>query len=357
MKITPPTSKANGGTTPGLTILRVGALLVAVFCGWQLVGLPGALIRKYVPPFDMPWYGFGVKQVAIDEEGNWHVARDGYADRASYYIIRPGKQPEKFDVVPPQLYKLDRSGSISVQSVEFAAGELAVKSSGQYWAWRSRLKNLAHTRRERDTAYESTGARDFVGPSLPQEPNVVLNYSNPGQHIFRVLEGYQHYPVFDGAAALAPNVWLTTDRGRNIHRLVFHGLENNVPFQAVVTKPTILKANLAHSALLGVLADQDLLFMVLPSGRTDYYNAHSLEFIRSEQLPGDWRREYGELMHPSGTYSFYQGLPLAQSGYNRIMRTLMLLFLLSLITLALSWSTAWNSISDRTTGDTTPNLS
>jgi hypothetical protein len=355
MKIRPPSSSEYGSGGTDRRILGIGALLIAVFCGWQLIGLPGAMIRKYVPPFDMPWYGFGVKQVAVDSKGTWHIARDGYADRATYYTIAPGAQPEKSTTVPTQLYKLDTSGNLSQQSVDFADGELAVKASRQYWVWRWRLKNMVHNKNERDTAYAADGSEDLVGPFEPMEPNVALILSDPGQRTYRVLAGYQHYRVFDGAAAKTPNVWLTTERGRNIHRLVYREFDDRSRFDEVVSKPTKLEAPLEHSTSLGVLEEQGLVFMLLPSGRVDFYDAMSLDFVRSEKLAGDWRREYGELWHSSGDYSFYQGLPLAQQGYDRIMRSLMLLFLLSLITLALTWSTACTSISDQTTGDTTPN--
>ena len=81
------------GKKPAWRLNVFFGLILALLCGWQLLGqqadLPGTLLKKYDPPADMPWQGLGLGHVFVEPDGTWTIRRKGYADRMDNYVIDP----------------------------------------------------------------------------------------------------------------------------------------------------------------------------------------------------------------------------------------------------------------------------
>jgi len=372
--------------------LNLGPLLLllaalAVSCIWQLAGLPGARIQKYVPAADMPWSERGLDFIYIDAEGNWILNRVGYADRMSDYEITPNGVLTRHADKNYEGNTTDISGIPHGGTPVLSWGaKVKVRPSYTYFKWTDRLKREANVtygepaappvpegaapaKREEPVQPSLSLARhlpwyvqiadrmmEAPGSAVPIE--VYLNRAETLEgrsHIVPVLEGHHYFPVFDSWALVEPDLWLTTDRLRYLHRLRVTQAGEDAKVALELSVPLKLEMQAERSCVLGKDPKRQLLFILLATGDRFWFDPQTLAPAGRDKLPGDWRLEYGEVGYSGPNYKLEQGWPLSEDGYQRVQGALMVVLLASLLGLTLLGRRAWKSTSATTTADTSSN--
>lgn len=341
------------------------AVLAAVVAGWQLFALPGAQIKRYDPPVDMPWYGFGLAGVFVEQDGKWVIHREGYADRKRKYEISADGALTTFDESGVYDQTRDTSGSKGRGTVLPGGGVLNVKPSRHFYGWLremraggSEVKADALLAQPPATAAPGPG---FSGP-LPRygvsgaelaagNPCVILRvYIDDKPYEHKVLAGYHFFPVYDAVCYDAPWLWLTTDKLRFMHKLYVDDTSGAAVIRAELTRPFDPQLKVDHDTSLGVDRRAGLLFLLTSSGDRFWLDPETTALKRRDKLPGVWRAEYACLGDPRPDYNFERGYPVSKQQYELLMRSLVIIFLGSLLYLAVQWRQAWKFIAAATTG-------
>jgi hypothetical protein len=346
----------------GLALLAAGLVLL---CAWQLLGLPGNMIKRYDPPLDMPWFGFGLSGVFVEQDGRWVIHREGYADRMRKYKISPYGTLAKFEESGVYDLKLDTSGGKGHGVVLPGGGVLNVKVSRQYYGW---LKKVRSGNGERSSTGDVVISTPEPGPVTPPPAQSLPSYSHPGSmptaqqpyvivrvyknsqpQEYNVLSGYHYYPVFDSVCYVAPYLWITTDRLHYLHRIYLNDKAGPVEIRVEKTLPLDLGVQVEHDTSLGVDHHRGMLYLVLPTGERYWFDTQQVKLHSQDKLPGVWEAEYACLGDPRPDYSFDRGVPLAKWQYQLLLRCLVVVFLGSLLYLAVQWRQAWKYIAVATT--------
>jgi hypothetical protein len=365
--------------------------LVMLWCAWQLFELPGTVLKRVRVPEDMPEFGFGLATIQITEDGTWVLRRQAYVDRMGRYDLRADgtltKSKERGLANEP-----NRTGAMTEKFVRMEGRSyLDVSPSRAYRSarqeLRTRVDKLAGHDRElladEDDPYGPAGIRSLpepliVGPPAVSEKYVELNLLTVGgeeaaeelpdavvgqaQLQYQILDGHEYYAVTDSAAYIPPNLWLTTDQGRYLHRVRASEASGSIviePEQSRALEGLLLAQT--QGINLGRDPGSGLLYLVLANGMRYWFDAQSLEPKGLEQLPGSWEREYGALTwdivqrleYPN--YNMESGLPLSEAGFKRLTRVMLIIMLAGLVLLARLWRTPWKYISAATTAATTSN--
>lgn len=376
---------------PPLLLLAV----LAVFCIWQLAGLPGTLLKKFAPPADMPWSGRGFRLVYIDKDGDWVLNRVGYADRMMRYEVSPNGTLTRFADQSFEGSTTDISGIPHGGTPVLSWGaKVKVKGSAAFHLWTQRVKRAAHmdygpplpepsadsaveggaasgAQAQQAETQDSTGAPLEPGLSLTRHLpwyvqladqmmqdhasavpiDVYLNLAaTPAEreHTVALLIGHHYFPVFDSWALVEPYLWLSTDRLKYLHKVHVTQAGDDAVLIPEKSVPLDLGVQVDRSTVMGVDPERKLLFILLATGDRFWFDPQTLDPAGHDKLPGDWRYEYGEIMD-GPRYSLYRGLPLSEGGYQRIMGGLMLVLLAALIGLTLLGRHIWKSTSATTT--------
>ncbi len=340
------------------------ASLLALSAAWQLLGLPGALIKRYEPPADMPWFGFGLAGVFVEQDGRWVIHREGYADRMRKYQISPAGLLSRFEESGVYDQNLDTSGSKGRGTQLPGGGVLNVKPSRHYYDW---LQQVRNGNGEDPAAASSSGNRGAgqagaqrteplpgyaksVAEVAAAEPYVILRvYKDDRPQLYRVLSGYHYYPVFDSACYVAPWLWLTTDRLKFIHRIYVDDSAGPSVIRVESTLPFDAGQAVDRDTSMGFDQRRNQLFILLSDGRRFWLDPQTLKLERQDQLPGVWQAEYACLGDARADYNFERGYPLTKGQYQLLMRSLVVVFLGSLLYLAVRWRYAWKFIAAATT--------
>lgn len=353
---------------------RLTALLAAgaaVFCAWQLFGLPGTVIKRYDPPVDMPWFGFGLAGVFVEADGRWVIHREGYADRMRKYEISPTGTLAKFaesGVFDP---KLDTSGGKGRGVLMPGGSVLNVKPSRQFYSW---LKQVRSGEGRRSGTGDVEISTPDPGPVVPQPTRSLPSYAQPDAGLaaqtpyvlvrvykdsqpqeYSVLIGNHYYPVFDSVCYAAPYLWITTDRLNFLHRIYLDDSTGATVIREEKTVPLNLNQQIEHDTSLGVDRHVGMLFLLLSSGERYWFDIDKAELVRQDKLDGVWQAEYGCFGDTRPDYSFDRGYPLTKGQYQLLMRCLVVVFLGSLLYLAVQWRQAWKYIAGATTAASSSN--
>lgn len=368
-------------TTAGVMLL---AGLLTLLCAWQLFGLPGAVLKKLRIPEDMPTFGFGLAGVNIKPDGTWVIRREAYADRMGRYEISPdglltkqrqtglSEEPNVIGTLGRMPVKMEGRAYLQVRpSQAYFDGQQELrrkfeKKSGRSIGGKEPLDRLEHSQ-----LGEPPPPAKLVGQAAKTPLYVLLNISqvnssvpenrlpetvsSVGDYEYHVLDGHQFYRSIDSAAYRAPDLWLTTDRGKLLHRLKVSETEGGILVGVLKTVETGFTPLPENSIRLGREPSSGRLFIVRPSGERDWYDPESLALLAEEKLPGDWEREFGAITLAPETgrdylnYSTYGGWALTEAAYKRIQRGLLLVMLGGLLVLVCLWRTPWRFISAATT--------
>jgi hypothetical protein len=343
----------------------LAAVLAVFIAGWQLFSLPGALIKRYDPPVDMPWYGFGLAGVFVEQDGRWVIHREGYADRKRKYVITPSGALEKFDDSGVYDPKLDTSGSKGRGTQLPGGGVLNLKPSHHFYGWLRDVR-AGGSETEADAKLSAGVKPGAVGAGtaapLPQygesladaqasTPYVILRvYINSKPTEYRVLAGYHYFPVYDSVCYSAPWLWLTTDKVRFIHKIYLDDSAGTAKIREELSLPFDPGAKIDHDTSMGLDKRVGRLYVLTSSGRRFWFDPLTLQQQQPDKLPGVWLAEYACLGDPRPDYSFDRGYPLTQGQYQFLLRSLVIIFLGSLLYLAVQWRHAWRFIAAATTG-------
>jgi hypothetical protein len=341
---------------------------LALFCLVQLTGLPGSQIRRYRPPADFPWAGCGLREVFIDAQGNWVINRFGYADRCCRYefsdLVSLSSYPD-MDLV---------AGKTDVSGIPHGGtpvlswhAKVKIKGSPSFHDWNKSLKDgrtQASAASQHDAVAEQSPvlsripwyvrsadeAMQAEGSYVPLAvyPARATSGSESGS-LLPILSGHHYYPVFDSWALVEPDLWLTTDRLRFLHRIRLTPDGDGVATSEPTSVEMQLNSAVDRSCVLGVDPPTKRLFILLANGQRHWFDPQTLAPLGSEQLPGCWEAEYAELAAGSTQYSFDLGWALTKLGYQRIKAALMVVFLASLLGLAALGRQAWKSTAAATT--------
>lgn len=344
------------------TAVLLAAGLSLLLSGWQLFGLPGAPIAKVEAPRDLPWYGFGFQGGFIEPDGTWVLNRDGYADRKKRYVIKPGGSLEASR--ESGIFQGDDiSGSYRGAGVLMARrSALRVKSAPGYYEWMSQQRDLAVTNKraarpraadppvERSAAHFADNADRAQAEFGPMSVIVSITTANDVL-AFPVLSHESYFSVFDSACFTDPNLWITTGHLKALHRIHASDAADRPAVKELATVKLDIPAApdfdslLLHDPLLKRLA------LLLPDGRRYWFDPESLELLGQDKLPGRWEREYASFGSTLGRYGLRTGFGMTEAQYKLAMRSLMLVFLASLLWLAWQWRAPWKYTLAATTAD------
>jgi len=318
------------------TILTITAAVLVVLSGWQLFGLPGTLVKKYSPPYDMPWYGWGLRGVFIKPDGNWVIHRTGYADRMSKYELTADGKLQRFEDTGGIFTEKDVSGTYHGGSkIMDSRNYVQVLFHRPYIDW---LRSLREPETDDDEFYIEK-ADEYIGAN--EGYITVRTFGVIADEKHRVLAGHHFFPVFDSWGYVDPHLWLTSDRVRYLHRLYASDRDGEVRVTAEQTVALKLKEEAQRGCTVGFDPFRDQVFLVTASGQRYWFNPQSLASAGQDQLPGCWLPEHAEIGNLRPGYNFDLGVPLTHAGYERLMRVLMIVFLLSLVWRAIQWRMAW----------------
>lgn len=341
------------------------AWLGVCVAAWQLLGLPGALVKRYIPPADMPWYGFGLAGVFVEQDGRWVIHREGYADRKRKYQLSPAGALSRF--TESDVYDQNRNTAGSKgRGVQLpGGGVLNVKPSRHYYDWLQYMRSGKGERQAESALRGAPGTAVQTGPARPAQlpgygaspaeiaagtPYVILRvYKDDKPHLYRVLSGHHYFPVYDSVCYVAPWLWLTTDRLRYIHRIYLDDSSGQVELREAGTQVLDPGARIDRDTSLGLDRRQGRLFILLSGGQRCWFDPRTLQLLSRDQLPGVWEAEYACLGDPRRDYNFERGYPITKAQYQLLMRSLVIVFLGCLLYLAVRWRHAWNFIAAATT--------
>lgn len=333
-----------------LTTLCLLAILVT---GWQFAGLPTAPVRKYDPPVDMPWFGFGLMGVFVEADGKWVIHRTGYADRMKRYEILPDGSLRRARETGVYDYNRDVSGGKGRGAMMPGGSVLNVKPSRDYFSW---LQHVRAGGRKAVTFAEPSQAPlpSFGAPRsrASRQPYVVLRvFKSDKVQLWGVLAGYHYYPVYDSVGYVAPYLWITTDRLRYLHLIYLTDEHGPVEVREERTLALNLGEQVTHDTSLGLDRHRGLVYLLLPSGKRLWFKPATLEPAGRDQLPGVWAPEFASIGNYGQAYSVDKGLPLTEGQYLLLMRGMVVALLASLLYLALHWRYAWKYIVEATIED------
>lgn len=351
-----------------LTPLLVAALAI-------LLGPRNGLLKLNAPPTDRPWADLGLSGLFVAPDGTWNITRQQYADRQQRYELSP---EGSLTTYTGGMYRGDDvSGGTRLRPYITPAGNTAtINPAPPYYAWLRSLRPGGNGDKDfrnelpkelpssepvpaRRLAPRVEGLPHRIGTDseyLEKESYVQIKFSNfQSSREARVLPGHWFYDVFDDMAAIDSTIWLTTDKQRMLHRLRLIEDDPDHPLVAVERSAMLPFDPTSHNCRIGLDPLRQELFILLSNGMRYWFDPVTLEPHDSEQLPGVWEREYASWDIRPGKYSQYIGAPLTEAQYDRIMRAAMLVFLASLLGLALLWRPQWKSTSAATTADSSSN--
>ena len=327
------------------------AILLTVASGWLLFSLPGTPVRRYIPPADMPWYGFGYVGVFIERNGTWVIQRSGYADRMGRYNITPAGELSRQRETGTYSGE-DASGSGARGSKMPGGSVLNVKPSPQFYEW---LRNYRFRGVQLDTSgpvlsYPVPSYTDDNYRVNKQPFTIVRVYRDDVAHEFAVLVGYHHYAVYDAACFVSPYVFMTSNQLQYIHRLYVDDTKGIVVREELTRLlPEIIHTG--HDAVIARDPKSGMMALLVTSGDRYWINPRSLEVVKHDKLPGQWNQEYAAIFNGHEPYNFDLGYPLTERGYKLLMRSTVIVFLASLLWLASLWSKAWRFTAAATIAD------
>jgi hypothetical protein len=360
-----------------LALKLLGLAAVAAACLAVLQGWPGTPLKRNLPPSDLPWQGYGIRKLTVGPDGAWHILRAGYVDRQRRLEVSPGGALTAFHDDNLASREVDASGGFDVVERTTDLGSvISVKPSRAYYKWLKDLrrggdKQLLNplpdpasdagarpgTRavlQEWMPEVEHPGQPTHVDLPAPPDTGVAV-WLNPHNKLafFSLLPGHWYFSdVADCAAFKDDKLWLTMDRQRNLYRLRIDepgGAPPEITLEAGV--PLDLPGLATHAGRLGLDPRRGQLFLVRPDGQRYWFDPQTLMPTGSDALPGDWVPEYAEFDLRAGGYNAYMGTPLSRAQYDALMQGTMVVFLASLLGLAMLWRPQWKSTLAPTTAD------
>ncbi|MDQ3024603.1 MAG: hypothetical protein M3R04_09515, partial [bacterium] len=208
--------------------LRMHALLagmLALASGWALFGLPGTPIHLLKQPEDVPFFGMGLAQLDVSPDGKWVIRRQWYADRMGRYELDSnGTLTKHRGALRPMVDGMHEEWD-DLDDLQMAEGHtLKVVPSRGYYIERQDYR--------RDLGYEplNVGQQELNPDQLARqkaiehkgwkEPYViVMTYGAEGPRAHLILQGHTYYEVLDARSFRHPNLWITTDRVKFLHRV------------------------------------------------------------------------------------------------------------------------------------------
>jgi len=396
--IKPPGYGARALSARGARTLVLGvALLLAVLSGWHVFYLPGNAIKRNVAPPDFSGMNFGLRQIWIEANGRWTLWREGYLDRQQMYFIDPdGRLTTQRDKLI-SFEGVDVSGVAHGSPKIMASGHgIKLKGSPSYFEMIRRLRpedvpgeiseiswemqQLQHAARgepaqlkapaepgeEKPAAAPAgealpdyyTPLRDDwgVGPSGQprEEDGIIVQVSD---RLLQVLPGHVYYPSRDSYAYLDPHLWIVSDSQHWLNRVEAAVVDGQVVLTPAISRPLDISVRTNRDCLVGRNPQTGELFIALADGALRYFDALTLEPLREERLPGEWRQEYAALSLAALPHSPDLGWPLSQAAYQRLMALLMVVFIASLLVLVTAGRNAWKFTSAATIADTSSSSS
>jgi hypothetical protein len=354
-------AKGQGGLRANIWI----AVLLTIASGWTLFGLPGSPVHLLRLPEDMPSFGMGIADMYVDTDGTWIIKREHYADRMHRYELHPDGRFEKFRGA----LRGDRNpemegGSIKKDNLMMAEGHIPkVKPSRQYHQKlleirRAKVKDAPVNKDTAPVTREQLAIDAEARRTNLKEPYViVMVYSMDDVSARFILPDHTFYEVLDSVHFRHPDLWLTTDSLKYLHRVKATDAGGKVviePLKSVKLGPAL---KTEFDSKMGLDPTRKLLYILLPNGEVYWYEPQSLKFVEKQQLPGQWEREYAQLgfTPTSKDWPYYpegSGMALTEHGYRRLMRLLAVVFIAGLIWLGLELTRAWRSTSGQTTAAT-----
>jgi len=307
----------------------------------------------------MPWVGTTLSTVFISQDGAWEINRNGYADRMSRYVISPTGRLTRFaDTSGSYLDKdvsgVEHGGSKMMKSRNYV--DVKLRPMSPYIAWRKALRATEDypdaISADGNTSFTESADRFIAGYN---DYVLVCTFGVPPYELHEVLQGHHYFPVFDSWAYIDPYLWITTDRVSHLSRIYVSDREGEMRVAEDVSVPIDLGVPIERDCTVGIDPLNHQLFIVLATGDRFWFDPDTLGRLDRDMLPGCWAPEYASLGNMRPGYNFDLGWPLTQRGYERLMRVLMLVFLLSLLYLAVQWRQAWRYIAGATTVDSSLN--
>lgn len=356
--------------------------LLALSSGVLLTEPPRGPLKRPSSEPDMPWRGHGLSEVYISSEGTWTITRRGYADReARYTITADGSLSTVYDRSLPYQGE-DVSGAFNDAWQGVAEGTSLRVTSRRGTGYRDWLGAMRKERLENylnplpgeaaETAEPAAEPENTTDGSSPDSAagqmdtaalntrelldraysavTVVFNMRDELVDI-EVLDDHWFFLVYDAACFADPYIYLTTDRQRMLHKLrVDQGSE--LPRIELLSSSKLDLGPEIPSRRCRVVRDPQRGICILQSnGMRYWFDPDTLEAAGSDKLPGVWEPEYAAFDLRPGRHSHFLGEPLTKAQYNRVMRAIMLVFLVSLLGLAMLWRPQWKSTSALTTAD------
>jgi hypothetical protein len=337
--------------------------LIALVSGWMLFGLPGNPVHLVRQPEDLPFYGYGLAQLEISQEGHWVIRRHWYADRMGRYEIDPEGRVTKYrGALRPLVEGVQEIWDDPDDFIMPEGHTLKVTPSRSYYIERQNYRKergfppLPDTRSQ--PSKDQLARNKAIEAKRWEEPYViVMTYRDQQPEAHLVLQGHTYYEILDSRSFRHPNLWITTDRLKYLHRIKATDVGGKVVIEVQKTVPLQIDSKVDADAKVGLDRSKGELFLLLANGERHWFDPQTLEHLRQEQLPGQWEREYatvGFLRERKGYPPVPPGMgyALTERGYNRLMQVLAVTFIASLIVLALELTRAWRSTSERTTAVT-----
>ena len=380
------------------SLFRLIATVVALLSGWIVLQLPGSPIQPHRPPYDRPWMEQGLRGVFINSSGEWTIHRAGYVDHNEKYIVDAAGRLEQFEDTGGLYHGEDVSGVLGggrSNRIMRSGAILNVEPAPLYFRWQQLLKARritidtpmervveilrsepppAQSREAQLREYVTTrealerhgdatmqrGRKVLIDP--PEDklaPHVRLEYSykttrdDVGEAVTEVrtlLPGHHYFAVFDAAVFKEPDLWLTTNRGTALHH--FHVDDQLGKLSLTKLSSTIVPLNQVDRGVFLVHDPQrEMLAVVLPDGRRLWFDPEPLKFREEDKLPGSWSITEAAITTPGQPFYFQLGYALSGPQYRLLMQFAVVVFLGSLLWLAISWRHAWNSTAGPTTAD------
>ena len=372
--------KPESGRRAARVVRVVAATVIALLAGWQVLNLPGALIKRNEAPPDLTGKAYGIHDIFVEADGKWTIQREGYLDRMRTYVISPKgtlrRQQEKLDKFEGD----DVSGvSHGSNKVMLGGSLLDVKASKRFYDDLRELRpedaqprttggGEAADETERPAGGEG-GAPQFTPPGYHDDQpatddtvaeteevvavRVETYYQQKRQNhrITEILPGHFYYPSLDSYAYDDPYLWLTSSGQSYLNVLHVTDREGPPVFTALAQIELSTRQRLQRDCTVGFDPRREQLFIVLANGNRLWFDPLELAQQGEDQLPGVWRSEYATLSLASRQYVHEQGLPLSEAAYRRLMGMLMVVFLASLLILANEGRKSWKFTAVATTAD------
>ena len=340
--------------------------LLVVISGWTLFGLPGNPVHLLRLPEDVPAFGMGIADMFIDADGTWIIKREHYADRMHRYELHSDGRLEKFrGALRPDRNPEMEGGTARKENLMMAEGHIPkVKPSRKYYQdnFKKRKEKTKNARSYAEPVGAGTREQKAIVTEMKRknfrEPYViVMLYSMDEVDARFILQDHTYYEVLDSVHFRHPDLWLTTDSLKYLHRVKATDVGGTVviePLKSVKLDPS-MKAD--FDTKMSLDPTRKLLYILLPNGECYWYEPDTLKFVEKQQLPGCWEREFAQVgftpirkEYPS--YPEGSGMALTERGYQRLMRLLAVVFIAGLIWLGLELMKAWRSTSGQTTAAT-----